>query len=84
MLIGGDGNDTLLGGAGDDVLLGGPGTTPRRRPGDNVVIDSLGANPRDLGEGRGQRWLRRTRTVQGKTVLKFKGEWRTIPRADLV
>ena len=26
---------------------------------------------------------KRTRTVRGKTGLKFKGEWRPIPRANL-
>jgi Ca2+-binding RTX toxin-like protein len=46
VLIGGAGNDTLLGGAGDDVLIGGPGPDVLDGgPGNNVVIQSIVANP---------------------------------------
>ena len=75
VLLGGAGNDTLLGGAGDDVLLGGPGADvlDGGAPGDNVVIQDLGA---------GRAWLvTHARVVKGKTVLKVDGKERTLPRA---
>ena len=85
VLIGGNGGDTLLGGAGDDVLLGGAGNDVLDGgPGDNVVIAGPGANQVTSAKVAGSAFLeKRTRTVRGKTGLKFKGEWRPIPRANL-
>ena len=55
VLLGGAGDDTLLGGAGDDVLIGGPGNdTLDGGPGDNVVLDALRRQHRDVGD-RGRR-----------------------------
>jgi Ca2+-binding RTX toxin-like protein len=85
VLLGGDGNDTLLGGAGDDVIIGGPGTdTIDGAPGDDVVIQSVSATAATSAKVVGKRWLKRhTRTnVKGKTVLKFDGEKRKLPRAE--
>ncbi len=85
VLLGGDGNDTLLGGAGDDVIIGGPGTdTIDGAPGDDIVIQSVSANAATSAKVVGKRWLKRhTRTnVKGKTVLKFDGEKRKLPRAE--
>ena len=85
VLLGGDGNDTLLGGAGDDVIIGGPGTDAiDGAPGDDVVIQSVNANAAKSAKVVGKRWLKaHARVVKGKTVLKFDGEKRKLPRADL-
>ena len=79
-------NDTLLGGAGDDVLIGGPGSdTLDGGPGDNVVLDSFSANTVTSATGVAEDWLAaHARTVNGRTVLKVRGQKRTLPRADLV
>jgi Ca2+-binding RTX toxin-like protein len=85
VLLGGAGNDTLLGGSGDDVLIGGPGSdTIDGGPGDSVVLDSFAANAVTSATAVGKKWLmRHARTVKGKTVLKFHGEKRKLPRAKL-
>jgi Ca2+-binding RTX toxin-like protein len=94
VLIGGDGNDTLLGNAGDDVLIGGAGTDVLDgAPGDDVVIQLVGNNSvRSANADRtrsakavGRRWVRNhTRvTKKGKTILRFEGEKRKLPRADI-
>jgi Ca2+-binding RTX toxin-like protein len=85
VLLGGSGDDTLLGDAGDDVLIGGPGNdTIDGGTGDNVVLDSFAANTVTSATTVGKRWLKRhARTVKGKTVLRFHGEKRTLPRAQV-
>ena len=66
----------LIGGPGNDTLDGGPG--------DNVVIDSLGADTVTSATAAGKDWLTtHARTVNGKTVLDVGGKERTLPRADL-
>jgi Ca2+-binding RTX toxin-like protein len=85
VLIGGDGNDILGGGAGDDVIIGGPGTdTIDGGPGDNVVLDAFAADAARSAAPDPKDWLAdHASTVDGKTVLEYKGKQRTLPRADL-
>jgi Ca2+-binding RTX toxin-like protein len=67
----------LIGGPGNDTIDGGPG--------DNVVIQSLGADSVKAAAAAGKHWLKaHARTAQGKTVLDVGGNERTLPRADLV
>jgi Ca2+-binding RTX toxin-like protein len=75
VLTGGAGDDVLIGGAGNDTLDGGPG--------DNIVLDSA-ANVVRSANTVGNAWrAAHVRTVNGKTVLKFAGETRTLPHAHL-
>ncbi|HWT26163.1 MAG TPA: hypothetical protein VN213_21830, partial [Solirubrobacteraceae bacterium] len=73
------------GGAGDDVLLGGDGTdTTDGGPGDNVAIQSLGADAARSATVEGPDWVAgHARTEGGKTVLQVGGSKRTLPRAGL-
>ena len=67
----------LIGGAGTDVLDGGPGG--------NVVIDALAAAANDVSSAKvvSKKWVRaHTRIKRGATVLKFRGEKRTLPSAE--
>ena len=67
----------LIGGPGIDILDGGPG--------DNIVIQSVGADTVTSAAAAGNDWLTtHARTVRGETVLDVGGEKRTLPRADLV
>ena len=85
VILGGDGDDTLNGGAGDDVILGGLGNDViTGAPGDDVVIQSLAATAARSAGVRGASWLMaHARVVNGKTVLKIKGETTKLPRAKL-
>jgi Ca2+-binding RTX toxin-like protein len=87
VLIGGDGPDTILGGEGDDVLIGGPGLDVLDgQADDNVVIQVVGGgNDVSSAEVVRTKWLKKHAHVnkKGKTVLKFRGEKRKLPRADL-
>jgi len=86
VLLGGAGDDILVGSAGDDVLIGGAGTDVLDgAPGSDVVIDALAAAANDVSSAKvvSKKWVRaHTRIKRGATVLKFRGEKRTLPSAE--
>jgi sarcosine oxidase gamma subunit len=66
----------ILGGLGNDIIDGGPG--------ENVVIQSLGADTTTAAAVAGKEWLdAHADTIGGETVLEVGGEQRTLPEADL-
>ncbi len=91
-LFGGPGEDTLDGGAGadkrfgqagDDTLLGGADVLDGG-PGDDVVVQSLGADTVTAAQTVGREWLgAHAHTAGGETVLELGGRPRTLPQAEL-
>ena len=88
VMLGGAGNDTLRGGAGDDVLIGGGGVDVLDGgTGSNVILASaaaLRASTVKSAKIGGKAWLAKSfRTVNGKTVVTFRGKKHTLPKVKL-